>query len=405
MKPYPLLLIIYLLIHHSTTSQQIEALPASLKNGISKSNILSAHPFGIFISRLQGNFNTRPTDRIAIDLSLESANIWSAPVTGYIPNSIELRNAVSQVVWHKREFLFDVNTIDAQEIFIANDGVLKGFKVQLAIPINKTQELQFRMRSFLLTKGKFPFSTLTGDQYIEWFHDHIAGGEDPFARRLFGLDNAGIRYKDYNGNELSIDAGDLFIGGLETSYYYYPEFSKLKNKNWHLNFGVHLGTNLSEYNMSIDLGLSSNIIKSYRLNDTNTLIAAAGLGVLRKNSIELQRDNMVFGTNDFIGHLEAAVEFNFTSKGKTNHAFGMDFYFQTSYNKKDEFDHIIPVRNGVSEKAWITGLEHLYKNNNYWTFMYTFTRKVSTSFYLQQDFTLNNNPDIQTGISMSFFLK
>jgi len=34
--------------------------------------------------------------------------------------------------------------------------------------------------------------------------------------------------------------------------------------------------------------------------------------------------------------------------------------------------------------------------------MYSFTRKITTTFYLQQDLTLNNNPDIQTGISIEF---
>lgn len=169
-----------------------------------------------------------------------------------------------------------------------------------------------------------------------------------------------------------------------------------------MNFGAHLGTNLSKYNSSIDIGITANAVKQYSINDRSSFNVGFGLGTLRKSLIDLKNDNIEFGNNDFIGHLETIIEYNFVSKGKTIHSFGADFYLQTSLNKKDEFNYIIPIRNGVTEKSWITGVSHLYKNNNYWTLMYSFTRKVTTTFYIQQDLTLNNNPDIQTGISVEF---
>ena len=36
--------------------------------------------------------------------------------------------------------------------------------------------------------------------------------------------------------------------------------------------------------------------------------------------------------------------------------------------------------------------------------MYSVEKKLTTTFYLQQDLTVNNNPDIQTGINVSFNL-
>ena len=75
---------------------------------------------------------------------------------------------------------------------------------------------------------------------------------------------------------------------------------------------------------------------------------------------------------------------------------------QTSLHKKDEDNYNIYVRDDDAFKSWGHGTRHLYRNNNYWTLAYTFTRKISTTFYIQQDFTVNNNPDLQTGVSLKF---
>ena len=82
----------------------------------------------------------------------------------------------------------------------------------------------------------------------------------------------------------------------------------------------------------------------------------------------------------------------------------MDFYIQTSLNKKSEFDYVIPTKNGTSFKSWNSGVSNLYRNNNYWTLIYSFGKKNILKLYLQQDFTVNNQPDIQTGISYNIAL-
>ena len=371
---------------------------------LNKPSILSLHPYGNFSSRLQGQFNFIPTTRPRFNLSIESANVWAAPVTAFIPTEESVRNDVRPIEYHRTEFLFNPNTFEHQQIDIANDGVLKGFRLQSILPINENSELHIGLRSFLLTRGKATFTLLTGDQFIEWFHSHIAGGGDPFARELFGLDQAEIYYNDRNNREMRIENGDFVIGGLETAYYIYPSFLKNDKRSIGSNIGFHLGTNLSKYNRSMDLGLSYNLTKAYQLRANSWFQVAGGLGILRKNLIKFSQNNLDFGTNDFLGHLEALASYSFLSGGKTRHTFSADFYIQTSYNEKDEFDYSVPVRNGVSEKSWVTGFEHLYKNTNYWSFIYSFERKIKTSFYLQQDLTLNNNPDIQTGVQLSFGL-
>ena len=397
-----LLILIFCISHTSSFSQDTDTTHIFNKNGVIKPSILSTHPFGIFFSRLQGNFKTQAQKTPTLKLGLESGNVWAAPVIGYIPNEETIRNQVRETTWHSAEFKFNEEELDAKTIELQFDGVIKGFRVESSFNLGKEHEFNIGLRSYTLSNGNFPFTILTGDEFIESFHENIAGGDDPFGRKLFGLNQAGITYKDINNNTLELNKGDLIFGGIETSYFYYPDKLINKNKTFYVNFGAHLGTNLSKYNASIDLGITTNAIKQYTITDRSMLNLGVGFGILRKSLIDLKDDNLEFGNNDFIGNLESIIEYSIISKGGTIHSFGADFYFQTSLNKKDEFDYLIPIRNGITEKSWVTGISHLYKNNNYWTLMYSFTRKVTTSFYLQQDLTLNNNPDIQTGVSIQF---
>lgn len=385
-------------------SQQNDSIYKFEKNGITKPSILSTHPFGIFFTRLQGNFKTHPTRRPILNIGLESGNVWGTQLKVFIPNDESVRNSLRSIKWDQAHTLFDEDTLSSKSYELQIDGVLKGLRANASFRIGKQHELNIGLRLFMLTKGKFPFSILTGDEFIESFHKNIAGGNDPFDRVVFGLNKAKIKYLDRNGNSLEINSGDFFIGGIETSYFYYPEFLINKNKTLFANFGVHLGTNLSKYNASIDIGLSANGIKTYALNETNYFQFGLGSGILRKNALNFNDNNIDLGTNSSIGYLESILEYNFVSKGGTTHSFGIDFYVQTSLNKKDEYSYIIPIRNPKGFKAWGHGITNLYKNNNYWTLMYSFTRKITTTFYLQQDITVNNSPDIQTGVNIGFRL-
>ncbi len=51
-----LLILIFCISHTSSFSQNTDSIHIFNKNGIIKPSILSTHPFGIFFSRLQGNF-------------------------------------------------------------------------------------------------------------------------------------------------------------------------------------------------------------------------------------------------------------------------------------------------------------------------------------------------------------
>ena len=402
MKPFYLSLLFILLFPLICFSQQADSISANIKNGITKPSILSAHPFGIFFSRIQGNFKTHATKHSVINISLESANVWGPPVKTYVPNDKATRNEAKKHEWDLAQYHFDVESLDAKTFELQIDGVIKSIKANVAFNLSTNKELVITLRLAMLTNGEYPFSFLTSDKFIEDFHSNIAGGDDPFDRNAFKLNDAGIKYTDRSGNTAELKKNDAFISGIETTYYYYPEWLINENKSFFMNLGSHLGTNLSKYNTSIDLGVSVNAVKKIIYKSGNYSQIGASLGSLRKNVINLKTDNVDFGTNKYLAFLEGALEHNFVSKRGTTHSVGLDFYIQTSLNKKDELDYIVPVRHPDTHNAWGIGTTNLYKNNNYWTLLYSFTKKFTTTFYLQQDLTVNNNPDIQTGVSVSF---
>ena len=401
MKHQKLVFIFFLCVSLFTFAQSDQdSIPAFAKNGISKPSILSTNPFGVFISRLNHNFKLKASRRMEIDIALESGNVWGPNVKTYTPNDPAIRREMSNIEWFSRQYFVDEETLDAGYFEIETDGVIKGLRANLTIPTGKNQELVVGFGASILTNGKFPFSALTTDRFIEFFHDNVAGGDDPFDRRVFGLDKAKFLYTDRNGRTFDLGNGDFLGAGIETHYYYYPTF--LNDKKIYFNLGAHVGTNLSKYNMSMDIGASAAGVKQFDLNDRNYVLFGLGANLLRKNAIDLQSDNFDFGTNDFVGSFEVNGEYTFVSKGKTYHSFGINYYMQTSLHQKDEDDYNIYVRDEDSFNSWGHGTRHLYRDTNYWTFVYTFTRKISTSFYIQQDFTVNNNPDLQTGVSVKF---
>ena len=183
----------------------------------------------------------------------------------------------------------------------------------------------------------------------------------------------------------------------------YDRYPKEILKGFDFNYGAHIGINTTKYNASLDLGASLNIMKGFQLKNKRSCDIGLSIGSTKNNLVDFQDDNMGFSNNTFLGYIETIIQYSFLSKSKkVRHSFGADFYVQTSLNKKSEFDYLIPTKNVTSFKSWNSGTSNLYNNNNYWTLMYSFTRKMTTTFYIQQDFTVNNNPDIQTGISVSF---
>lgn len=388
------------LISITSFSQQKDTL--SIKNGIDNPNMQTTHHFGIFSSRISQNFKIRPNRTKSVSFNYASGNNFQPFVQTHLPKDPLVREALSQQIWFQRRFDFiDQETTPADYYDIVIDAVIKEFRLGFTLPIAKKHELNINIRSYLITDGSYPFSVFTSDETIEWFHSNIAGGEDPFGRRFYGLNQVNFTYNDRNGNTLNLNENDFFIGGFEINHHFYPASTLNKKRNLYFNFGSHLGINTSKFNPSIDLGVSVNSLKKIQFKNKNELDIAAGASLLRKNVIDF-KEVIELGNNRFLATFEANVEFTkYTIKGNYN-ALGLNYQIQSRYNKVEETEYYRLIGNFRDVNAgWHNGVTRLYVPLSNWSLIYTYGRSnFKLSMYIKQDFSVNNAPDIQTGINL-----
>ncbi|MCF7560586.1 hypothetical protein L3X39_08045 [Sabulilitoribacter multivorans] len=381
-------------------AQQKDSL--SFKNGVDNPSLLSTHHFGIFSSRINSNFKFLPHKKTVLTISTASGNNFHPFVEAYFPKDPEVRQQLSQIIWHDRPFTFiNQETTPADYMNIVIDAVIKEFRIGVNIPISKKHELGITLRNYLITKGKYPFSFFTSDESLEWFHSHVAGGEDPYGRRYYGLNQVNFEYLDRNGNTLKLNQNDFFIGGLEINHFYYPSLPINQTKNIYFNFGSHLGINTSKFNSSIDVGVSTNAIKKITFKNNYEFSFAVGANILRKNLINF-KEVIDLGNNKFLATLESNLEIvKYTKKGNFN-AIGLNYQIQSRYNKKEEADYYKLLGKWREiNGGWQHGVSTLYKAQSNWSLIYTYgTPNWQLSIYLKEDFLVNNAPDFQTGIGL-----
>ncbi|GAB1858113.1 hypothetical protein MHTCC0001_29500 [Flavobacteriaceae bacterium MHTCC 0001] len=374
------------------------------KNGIDRPSILSTHHFGIFNARINQNFKIAPSKQSLFSINYTSGNNFHPFVEAYFPKDPDVRQQLSEIVWHNRGFNFiDQDTTPADYMNIVIDAVIKEFRINYNLPITSAHELGITLRSYLITKGKYPFSIFTSDEGIEWFHSNIAGGEDPFGRRYYGLNQVNFRYFDRNGRTLELHANDFFIGGIEFNHFYYPAFLKNEARHIYTNIGSHLGINTTRFNTSLDYGISINTVKRYLLKHNNQFNVGIGLSILHKNFIASQ-DNIDLGNNPYLGTFETHLEYTKYTKKGNYHAFGVNYRLQSRYNKKEEESYYRLL--GKWEEingGWQNGVATLYHTLSDWNLIYTYGRpNYKLSFFFKEDLVINNAPDFQTGITVVF---
>lgn len=374
-----------------------------VKNGIDKPNTTTAHHFGLFHLRINQNFRERPIDKTAFRISVESGNSMHPFVEAYLPKDPALRQQFSQLAFFDRPFNFiDQQTTPADYMNIQVDAVFKVFRFDFLAKINAKNDVTFTLRTFMPTEGNLPFTLFTNDQAIEWFHSNIAGGEDPFGRRFFGTNQVNVSYTDRNGRTMDLRKNQFLMGGLEINHHYYPTLFP-KAKNLFVNFGSHLGINTSTYNQSLDVGLSANIHKKWQLRNRNEFRLGLGISGLRKGLANFQ-DNVDFGNNPYMGSGELNLEFTkYTAQGNY-HSFAFNYQLQSRYNKVAETDYFV-LDGGTTwldiHQGWHNGFTTLYETLTVYSIVYAYQRPhFGLSVYVQQDFKLNNAPDLQTGIQL-----
>ncbi|SCY15553.1 hypothetical protein SAMN05192588_1417 [Nonlabens sp. Hel1_33_55] len=376
------------------------------KSGIDKLNLLSTHPFGIYISRISQNFKKSAVGQIRMRLQQQSGNVFQPQLTAYLPENPTVREDFSNTTWFFRVFTYqDQETTPTQIFEFEFDAVLKVYRVDLEIPVSDKSELQIGVRSFTAVKGNYPFSYFSSDSSIEWFHSNVAGGEDAFGRRFYGLNQVNFEYTDANDRQLSMDQGELFLGGIEASYHYYPEIEWLKNKNVFTNVSFHSGWNTTRFNRSIDIGFSANLLKEWNVKNGDFWKLGLGGSVLRKNVLEFDQ-NVDLGNNDYLASGEIMLEWtDITNNGNYN-SIGVNYQEQTRYRKKAEEDYVYLEGDWSSINAgWHNAYTTLFESLSSWTIHFTHGRqRIQYFVYVKEDLKVNNAPDLESGIGVRFKL-
>ena len=389
----------------SAQSTQEELLNLEIENtsDIIKPNLLSNHPLGMYISRINHNFKVRSPEKFSFSLDVSSGNVMLPYVKSYELTNPTDQEFAANFPWHDREFKFDLNTVPAQTKEFIADGVIRSYKFTFSLPLSVHHELNFSIRSFSLDRGKYPFSVFTSDESIEWFHSNIAGGEDPLSRRYYGLNKAKISYRDENNKVITMNNGDFRIPGIEANYFYYPQLEMNKKHKIYLNFGAHLGINTSKYNPVADIGISSSAIKKIIVRDKNILSIGLSAGALRQRLFQFgARVNI--SNQTFLYSFEGLLDYKRKLSNNNSISYGINYAFQTSYNNRSDFDHIILTGERI-KTHWQQTFSHLYKNLEGWNFICTYSVKQFSYFVsLREDLRLDNAPDLQTsfGVKMSF---
>lgn len=372
-----------------------------LKNGIDKPNITTAHHFGLFHVRINQNFKERPTDKTTLSFTLKSANTFHPFVEMYLPENNTIRQQFSQQPWYDRSFEYiDDTSTPAAYSNIHIDAVFKVLRLDLETKISKNQELTISARAFVPAQGNYPFTFFTNDQSIEWFHSHIADGEDSFGRRFFGMNQMTFSYTDRNNKTIELRKNQFLFAGLEFNYFYYPSLFK-KEKNIFVNFGSHFSINTTKYNPSFDIGISGNIHKKWSLKNKNEIRFGIGFAALRKKIISYG-STIDFGNNNYMGSGETNFEFTKRTKKGNYHSFSANYQIQTPYNKKEETEYYFLDGGNTWQQinaGWHNGFTTLYETLSVWSILYNYGSKLGVlSLYIQQDFKLNNAPYLETGI-------
>jgi hypothetical protein len=357
--------------------------------------MVTNHPLGIFMMRVDHNFNTSPPKKMEFIFNMAAANVWLPLVKGYQPIEAADKEFIKTYVWDKRQDDFNPDSMPNKLTQFHADAVIHSFKPQLNIRLNKKSELRVMVPFYYIDKGKRPMTYFTNDQTIEDFHSHhkkISGGEDPFARRVYGFDKVNINYMDENGRTIDINKNTLVFPGMETHYYYYPSFNTKKNA---VNVGIHTGINTSAYNRSLDFGTSFSFVKRMKRNNKREYILALGGSAIRNKLFEL-KNNVSLNSNKFICAGEG--EFAFLRKIKKAYfSIGLNYFVQTRYNKKKDFDSLILKGEREYSSHWHWAMTQFYETLETWSLIFTYSRKVSLSIYIKEDLHVNNAPDLQTG--------
>ncbi len=334
---------------------------------------------------------------MSLTLNYSNGNVWLPYVKAYYPIGETDRNAIGRFAWHEREGNFDKENIPSQTMEFHADAVIRVYQAKLDIPLSAKHNLSISARAFSVDAGNVPYSLLTSDQFIEWYHSNLSRFEDPFARKVYGFDKVKVRYSDINGKVLEMKNGDFGVSGFEFTYYYYPAFVKLEKHKIYTNFGLQLGVNSTKINPSADLGFNASVIKQFNLSSGKQIHFGISAAALRQKLFSFGEGIQISNSN-FLLSTELLLEYKIPLKHESYLSMATTYFLQSSYNKKSARDYYVLTGDRFSTH-WHYSISHLYRTLTANYFILTFSKGAfACSVYAREDLLVDNAPDVQAGI-------
>lgn len=397
-KSFRNLLVFSILFFSWTLKSQIDS------NSVWKPFILSNHPLLIFNSRMNHNFNFTPRKQHSISTSMSRGNVWLPKVDAFHLTNQADQEKYKSILWHIRQGVYEESITKPNSLneSMEADGIFTTYHFEWSGPITKQSDFNLSFKTNQINGGKPPYSLVTSDAFLEWFHSNIAGGEDPFARKKFDYNQINLFYSDKNNNVLSKTDNSLFLTEFGTDMFYYPN-SKLLNKyNLKTNIGVHAFGSVMNSMVNLDLGLALSINKVIRttLKSTWTMgisISTIAPKVLNVSEVEIQ-DKLL--TNSLEAH------WNYIRKLKKGRLYilGINYHLQNAINSSEDLDHAVLAGDRESSH-WNYAIKKLYEPLQGWTFINSIKAgRITYSTFFREDFVVDNSPDFQVGWGISFQL-
>jgi len=356
------------------------------------------HPLGIFITQSQANFGAKQ-NKHGFNVEYSMGNVWLPEVSAYYPTNDADRAEIERYVWH---FRGHKNLQNPDSISFQADGVLRTYLFSYDIPFKEGHRLSVNAKVYSLDGGKLPFSTISSDRFIEWFHSNIAGGEDPFARKDYAYDKALIRYRDKDGNQLLLKNGAVGLASIAFNYQYQLSSAWLNSHAVQLQANAVLGLNFNSFNRSLDFGVGVQGMKDFRIFKRSLFRIGASGEATHINSFN-SNTKVAITDVSWISQFSFFMGWEKALKNQNSLSISTLHQIKTSYLNPEAKDYY--ALDGDSDVShWHYAMSHLYNNTFGNSLIVAYRRKaISYNVYLRQDLLIADNaPDIQTGIGVHF---
>jgi hypothetical protein len=360
--------------------------------------VQGTHPFTTFYGRIHPLFSL-PVKRQAISFSYASGNVWLPPVKTYYPLYDSAFNRLHQVPWHKRDSVYRLMPQYHDSSQFSADGVLRTFHFSYQRRWGSSGAWQLLARGLLVTPGRY--TLLVSDRFIEQFHSHIAGGTDPFSRRIYGFNGAGIHYTARNGKSMHLGNNRFVFQGLDAAYVYQLPSNFLRKYHMRVLLQSQLTFNTSSFYRAIDAAGAVQAVKTIEFPHHQHLQVAASFQSIHLDVLSGGKAES-FTSYPHIWQYAALCSYSgLLCRSGFNWQVTAMFNRQRALSNPDETDKQV-IAGSRYTTHWHMASTHLYRPTESWVLIFTLGNRWKWSYYLRQDFLVDNAPDFQTGASAAF---